>query len=208
MPVPRHHLAVGKQYLTVIAGYIAQFAPGVSDIWSTDETYILVKEAMRCLYTSMDHGTRRLLGVKIADTKNTADIAPLAQGAKEPAGKMPEVALRDGGANLSLPVSIAHAEEGASGKREARQAYAHLAGNPTSLRQERASRTLGERLRIPEFTKGANSKLVAGFVAFYNCIRQHLGPGDDAPAKAAGIIIIIKGANPWAALIKNAYWQA
>ena len=161
---------------------------------------------MRCLYTSMDHGTRRLLGVRIADAWNTADMAPLAQEAKESAGKMPEAAPRDGGANLSLAVSIAHAEEGTSGKRETRQAYAYLAGNPTSLRQERAGRTPGERLRIPGLIKGTSSKLVAGFVAFYNCSRRRLGLGGDTPAKAAGIII--KGANPRAALINNAHWQA
>ena len=88
-----------RQYLTVIAGYVAQFTPDVSDMWSTDEMYILVKKAMRYLYTFMDHGTRWLLGAKIADAKNTADIAPLAQEARESAGKMPEAALRDGGAN-------------------------------------------------------------------------------------------------------------
>ena len=168
--------------------------------------YILAKKAMRCLYTSMDHGTRWLLGVKIADTWNTAGIAPLAQEAKESAGKMPEAALRGGGANLNLAVSIAHVKEGASGKREARQACAHLAGHPTSLRQERAGRTLGERLRIPGSIEGPNSRPAAGFVAFYNCIRRHLGPGGDTPAKAAGIII--RGVNPRAALIKNAHWQA
>ena len=192
-----------KRYLTVIAGYVAQFTPDASDIWSTDEMYVMVKKAMRRLYAFMDHGTRWLLGAKIADTKNTADITPLAQEARESAGKMPEVALGDGGANLNLAISIAHAEEGASGKRETRQAYAHLTGNPTGLRQERASRTLGERLWIPGFVKGTNSKLAAGFVALYDCIRRHLGLGGDTPAKAAGIIT--KGANPWATLIKNAY---
>ena len=84
--------------------------------------------------------------------------------------------------------------------------YAHLAGNPTNLRQERASRTLGEQLRVPGFIKGTNSKLVAGFVASYNCIRRHPGLGGDTPARAAGIII--RGVNPWATPIKNAYWQA
>ena len=186
----------------MIAGRIAQFAPDVSGIGSTDETYIRVKKAMRCLYTFMDHGTRWPLGARIADAKNTADMAPLAQEAKEPAGKMPEAAPRDGGASLSLAASIAHAEEGASGKREARQAYAHLAGNPTSLRRERAGRTPGERLRIPGLVKGPNSRPVAGFVAFYNCIGRHPCKGGDTPAKAAGIII--KGVNPRAALIKNA----
>ena len=195
-----------KRYLTMIVEYIAQFTPDVSDIWSTDEMYILVKKATRYLYTFMDHGTRWLLGAKVADTKNTANITPLAQEAKESAGKIPEVALRDGGANLNLAISIAHVEETASGRKETQQVYAHLTGNPTNLRQERANRTLGERLRVPGFIKGTNSKLVAGFVAFYNCIRRHLGLGGDTPAKAAGIII--KGVNPWATLIKNAYWQA
>ena len=64
----------------------------------------------------------------------------------------------------------------------------------------------GEWLRIPWLIKGTNSRPVAGFVAFYNCIRRHLGLGGDTPAKAAGIII--KGVSPRATLIKNAYWQA
>ena len=203
------HAAVSlwaKQYLTVIVEYVAQFTPDVSDIWSIDEMYILVKKAMRYLYTFMDHGTRWLLGANIADTKNTADITPLAQDAKESAGKIPEVGPRDGGANLNLAISIAHVEEGASGKKETRQAYAHLAGNPANLRQEKVNGTPGERLRIPGFVKGTNSKPVAGFVAFYNCIRRRLGLGGDTPAKAAGIIT--KGVNSWATLITNAYWQA
>ena len=178
----------------------------MSDIWSTDEMYVLVKKATRYMYTLMDRGTRRLLGAKIADAKKTAGITPLAQEAKESAGRIPEAALRDGGSNLNRAIGIAHVEEGASGKKETRQVCARLAGNPTNLRQERASRTLGERLRVPGFIKGTNSKMVAGFVAFYNCIRRHPGRGGDTPARAAGIII--RGVNPWATLIKNAYWQA
>ena len=84
--------------------------------------------------------------------------------------------------------------------------YARLTGSPANLRQERVDRALGERLGVPGFIKGASSKMAAGFAAFYNYIRRHLGPGGDTPAKEAGIII--KGANPWATLIKNAYRQA
>ena len=54
--------------------------------------YAVVKKAMRCLYAFMDRGTRRLPGAKTADAKKTAGMAPLAQEAKEPTGKMPEAA--------------------------------------------------------------------------------------------------------------------
>ena len=68
------------------------------------------------------------------------------------------------------------------------------------------NRTLAERLRIPGFLKSSSSRLIAGYVAFYNCIRRHMGLGGGfTPARAAGIII--KGANPWATLIRNAYWR-
>ena len=204
------HAAVSlwvKRYLSMIAEYMARFTPDVSDIWSTDEMYILVKKMTRYLYTFMDHGTRWLLSAGMADEKGTSNITPLARDAKRAAGKIPEVALRDGGANLNKAIRIAHKEKGADGrKRETQQVYAHLTGNPTNRRQERVNRTLAERLRIPGFLKSSSSRLIAGYVAFYNCIRRHMGLGGGrTPARAAGIII--KGANPWATLIRNAYWQ-
>ena len=80
----------------------------------------------RRLHAFMDHGTRRLPGARIADAKKTAGTTPLAQEAKESVGKMPDAALGDGGASLNEAVSIAHVEEGASGKKKARQVYATL----------------------------------------------------------------------------------
>ena len=62
--------------------------------------------------------------------------------------------------------------------------YARLTGSPANLRQERVDRALGG-LGVPGFIKGASSKMAAGFAAFYNCIRRHLGPGGDTPAKEA-----------------------
>ena len=76
----------------------------------------MAKKAMRCLRALMDRGTRRLPGARIADTRKTADMAPLAREAKESAGRMPEAAIGGGGAGLDKAVSAAHAEEGASGK--------------------------------------------------------------------------------------------
>ena len=118
-----------KRYLTMIVEYIAQFTPDVSDIWSTDEMYILVS------------------------FNGAVSIADRTRKAKESAGKIPEVALRDGGANLNLAISPV--EETASGRKETQQVYAHLTGNPTNLAGK--GRTLGERLRVPGFIKGTTA---------------------------------------------------
>ena len=83
---------------------------------------------------------------------------------------------------------------------------AHINGNPTNRRHERVNRTIAERLRIPRFIKSKHSNLVLAFAAFRNCIRRHMALDGRTPAEAAGIII--QGANPWATLIKNAYWSS
>lgn len=195
-----------KKYMTMISAYVAKFTPDVTDIWSTDELYILVKKTMLYLYTFMDHGTRWLLSAGIADTKHTANIAPVARDAKKAADKVPEVELRDGAANLNKAIRIAHIDRKGGKRRITQQVLAHINGNPTNRRHERVNRTIAERLRIPRFIKSKDSKLVLAFVAFYNCIRRHMALDGKTPAEAAGIII--QGANPWATLIKNAYWSS
>ena len=74
----------------------------------------------------------------------------------------------------------------------------------TNLRHERLNRSVGERLRMPGTIKEKGSKLIAGFIMFYNFIRKHMGLGGKAPAEAAGFVI--DAPNPWDALIHNAFW--
>lgn len=195
-----------KQYPIMISKYIAKFTPDVSDIWSTDELYILVDKVMRYLYVFACHETRWILSADLEETKLTADITPIAEEAKKAAGKVSEIELRDGAANLNSAIKTAHKETEGGREKATQQVYAHIKGNPTNRRHERLNRTLSERLRVPRFIKKLDSKLVAGFVTFYNCIRRHIGLGGCTPATAAGIII--KGANPWSTLIRNAYWCA
>ena len=190
----------------MIAEYVATFTPDVSDIWSTDEMYVTIKKSMKYLYTFMDHWTRWLLAAGMAETKKTSDITPVAREAKKAAGKIPEVELRDGAPNLNKAIRVAHKERKGGKKRATMQVYAHINGRTTNRRHERVNRTLAEQLRIPGFLKSMDSKLIAGFVAFYNCIRRHMGLDGKTPATAAGIIV--RGPNPWATLIKNAYWHA
>ena len=195
-----------KKYMTMIAAYVAKFTPDVTDIWSTDELYILVKKTMLYLYTFMDHGTRWLLSAGIADTKHTANITPVARDAKKAANKVPEVELRDGAANLNKAIRIAHIDRKGGKRRITQQVLAHINGNPTNRRHERVNRTIAERLRIPRFIKSKDGRLVVALVASYNCIRRRMALDGKTPAEAAGIII--QGANPWATLIKNAYWSS
>ena len=142
----------------------------------------------------------------LEETKRSADITPIARGAKRAAGKTSEVVLRDGAPNLNRSVNVGQTVRKGGKKKAPLQVCAHIKGNPTNRRHERVNRTFAERLRVPRFIKKLDSHLVAGFVVFYNCIRRHMGLGGATPAKAAGIII--KGANPWSTLITSAYWQA
>ena len=96
--------------------------------------------------------------------------------------------------------------EGDGKEKSTLEVLAHIKASPASRRHERANTSFAKRHRVPGFIKGLDSQLVAGFVAFYNYIRWHLGLGGETPAAAAGIIT--GGANPWATLIKNAYWHA
>lgn len=85
------HAIISKwamDYATAISKYTAQFAPGVSDMWSTDKLRILVDKVMRCLYVFMCHGARRMLGAGMGQTRRSADMTPIARGAKTAAGKV------------------------------------------------------------------------------------------------------------------------
>ena len=205
-PSPATVSACVRRRTGAVAGHIARFAPGAPDAWSADEMYMLVRKAMRCLYALAGHMSRRVLGAGMAETRRAPNTTPLAREAKKAAGKMPEVMPRDGTANLSKAVKTAHGEKGNGKEKSTLQVLAHIKGNPTNRRHEGPSRSFGKRLRVPGFIWGGGNQLVAGFVAFYNCIRRHRGLGGETPTTATGTII--KGPNPWATLIKSAYWHA
>ena len=112
--------------------------------------------------------------------------------------------LRDGAANLNKAIKTTNTITRNGVEKKTHQVTAHLRGNVTNLRHERLNRSVGERLRMPGTIKEKGSKLIAGFIMFYNFIRKHMGLGGKAPAEAAGFVI--DAPNPWNALIHNAFW--
>ena len=55
---------------------------------------------MKYLYALMDDETRFWIAQQVAETKNTADIAPLFKTGKEVAGTRPNTLISDGAANF------------------------------------------------------------------------------------------------------------
>ena len=67
---------IGK-YTGLMARYLEQITPNVSDAWRTDEVFLKVRGNMKYLYALMDDETRFWIAQQVADTKYTANINPL-----------------------------------------------------------------------------------------------------------------------------------
>jgi transposase-like protein len=80
--------------------YLDKITPKVSTAWRTDDLYFKVKGNMKYLYALMDDETRFWIAQQVAETKNTADIAPLYKTGKEVAGTRPNTLISDGAANF------------------------------------------------------------------------------------------------------------
>jgi transposase-like protein len=93
------------KYTELMRTYLDNITPQVSDTWRADELFLKVRGNMKYLYAMMDNDTRFWIAQQVADTKYTADIAPLFKAGKETAGKVPHTVITDGAFNF---VSISH----------------------------------------------------------------------------------------------------
>lgn len=90
--VKMSHVAIYKwikKYVGLMQTYLEKITPNVSNVWRTDELYLKVKGNMKYLYALMDDETRFWIAQQVADTKNTANVQPLFNDAKQIAGKRP-----------------------------------------------------------------------------------------------------------------------
>ena len=193
-----------RVFLSKMAEYVSEWAPSTSQIWSMDDLHMKLRKVAHYLYMIMDYDARFVLAHDMGDTKAADDVASVTGEAKRRAGDVPDIMLRDGAANLNKAIKTTNTITRNGVEKKTRQVTAHLRGNVTNLRHERLNRSVGERLRMPGTIKEKGSKLIAGFIMFYNFIRKHMGLGGKAPAEAAGFVI--DAPNPWDALIHNAFW--
>jgi putative transposase len=90
-----------KKYVTLMARYLHQIKPNVSDAWRADELYLKVRGNPKYLFALMDDQTRFWIAQQVADTKYTSNIQPLFRDAKQIAGKRPNTVITDGAANFA-----------------------------------------------------------------------------------------------------------
>jgi transposase-like protein len=91
-----------KKYITLMARYLEQIKPNVSDAWRADELYVKVKGNPKYLYALMDDQTRFWIAQQVADSKNTSNIQPLFKDGKRIAGKRPNTVITDG---VEVPIT-------------------------------------------------------------------------------------------------------
>ena len=81
--------------------YLEKTNLNVGQACRTDEIFLKVKGNMKYLYALMDDETRFWIAQQVADTKNTADIAPLFSKGKKIAGTRPNTLISDGAPNFN-----------------------------------------------------------------------------------------------------------
>ena len=193
-----------RTFLTAMAEYLSQWAPSGSQIWSMDDLHLKLNKVKHYLYMVATYNHRFVLSEGLGDSKAADDVAPVTRAAVERAGDVPDIMLRDGARNLNKAIKETNTITKNGVKKRTHQAEAHLRGNVTNLRHERLNRTIGERIRQPGTIKDKGSKLIAGFIMFYNFIRRHMGLDGKTPAESGGFVI--DAPNPWDAIIRNAFW--
>ena len=194
-----------RTFLAAMAEYLSQWVPSVSQIWSMDDLHLKLIGIKHYLYMVGDYHHRYVLSHDMGDSKAADDVAPVTREAKERAGDVPDIMLRDGARNLNKAIKETNTMVKSGVKKKTHQVTAHLKGNVTNLRHERLNRTIGERIRLPGTIKDKGSKIIAGFIMFYNFIRRHMALGGKTPAESAGFTILAP--NPWDAVIRNAFWN-
>ena len=89
-----------KKYVTLMARYLEQIKPNVSDAWRADELYLKIRGDAKYLFALMDDQTCFWIAQQVADTKYTSNIQPLFKDAKIITGKRPNTVITDGAANF------------------------------------------------------------------------------------------------------------
>ena len=194
-----------RTFLTAMAEYLSQWAPSGSQMWSMDDLHLKLDTIKHYLYMVAQYDHRFVLSQDLGDSKAADDVAPVTRAAVKRAGDVPDIMLRDGARNLNKAIKETNTVTRNGAKKKTHQVRAHLHGNVTNLRHERLNRTIGERIRQAGTIKDKGSKLIAGFIMFYNFIRRHMGLAGKTPAESGGLVI--DAPNPWDAIIRNTFWN-
>ena len=190
-----------RKYTELMEKYLAEITPRVSDTWRADELFLKVKGNTKYLYALMDDETRFWIAKEVADTKYTADVAPLFREGKRVANKAPSTLITDGAFNFSSAYEKAFWREK---KALAIQHVRHvrMSGDKNNNRMERLNGEIRDREKVMRNLKTENTPILSGYQIFHNYMRPHMALDGKTPADVAGIDV--KGENKWLTLIQNA----
>lgn len=148
----------------------------------------------------MDDETRFWIAQQVAETKYTADGAPLFKKGKEIAEKRPNVLISDGAPNFH----DAFNKELYTNKwpRTRHISHIRLHGDHNNNKMERLNGSIRDREKTMRSLKKADTPILKGVQIYHNYIREHQTLKGKTPAEKCGIII--EGNNKWKTLIENA----
>jgi transposase-like protein len=178
--------------------------PQVSDTWRADELFLKVKGNIKYLYALMDDETRFWIAQQVADTKYTADIAPMFRKGKRVAGKVPHTLITDGAFNFESAFRTAYRRESEALVTQ-HVRHVRMSGDLNNNKMERFNGELRDREKIVRGVKKPNSPLLAGYQIYHNYVRPHMALGNKTPSEVAGIKV--EGHDKWLTIIQNASRQ-
>ena len=194
-----------KKYTGLMAKYLNQITPQLSDTWRADELYMKFHGNMKYVFAMMDDETRFWIAQEVANTKDAHDAQHLFQMAKERAGKKPQILITDGLRSYrdawlkefrtnTLSDSTVHIRQ------------ITLAGQHNNNKMERLNGEIRDREKVTRNLKKTDSPILTGMQIFHNYVRPHMALEGQTPANKAGIEV--KGENKWLTIIQNASHKA
>ena len=190
-----------KKYTALMARYLEQVKPNVSDTWRADELYVKINRNMKYLFAMMDDETRFWIAQEVAESKDKHDTRKLLQMSKQVAGKKPMTFITDG-----LPsYHDAYKKEFWTHEKATRTEHVRhitLKGDHNNNKMERMNGEMRDREKVLRGLKKDDSAMLSGYQIFHNYVRPHEGLDGKTPAEACGIKV--EGQDKWKTLIENA----
>jgi putative transposase len=160
-----------KKYVTLMARYLEQIKPNVSDAWRADELYLKVRGNPKYLYALMDDQTRFWIAQQVADTKYTSNVRPLLQKGKELAGKRPNTFITHGAPNFHDAFNKEFFT--INNPRTRHISHIRLQGDHNNNKMERMNGEVRDREKTMRGLKRPDTAVLSGYQIYHNYFRPH-----------------------------------
>jgi len=192
------------KYGSILGEYLNTLKPETCGVWNVDDMTVKCSHAegekWHWLFNIIDNQSRFLLASNLSKGRKFEDAQETFATAKAVAKKNPRIVITDGltsyvGAYATRPSDL--------------KEIVHI-GNVSlksgmNLRIERLHGSVREREKVMRSLKKAETarRILNGYRAYYNLIREHQALEGKTPAEASGIGTPI-GSNKWLELIRKA----